>query len=59
MKTGRRLGQVPNCPIERSARHPNMCTCHSGTVLLSHVTKSHPAITCRRIKEGSSELQIN
>jgi hypothetical protein len=20
--------QVPNCPIQRSTRHPNLCTCH-------------------------------
>ena len=27
MKTGR-LCQVPNRPIQRSTRHPNLCTCH-------------------------------
>jgi hypothetical protein len=42
MKTGR-LSQVPNRPIQRSTRHPDLCTCHKHeTVLLSHVTKSQP-----------------
>ena len=42
MKTGR-LSQVPNRPIQRSTRHPNLCTCHRHeTVPLSHVTKSQP-----------------
>jgi hypothetical protein len=39
MKTGR-LGQVPYRPIERSTRHPNLCTCHrQSTAPTSHVTK--------------------
>ena len=42
MKTGR-LSQVPNRPIQRSTRHPNLCTCHRHeAVPLSHVTKSQP-----------------
>ena len=42
MKTGR-LSQVPNRPIQRSTRHPNLCTCHRHeTVPMSHVTKSQP-----------------
>ena len=42
MKTGR-LSQVPNRPIERSTRHPNLCACHRHeTVPTSHVTKSQP-----------------
>jgi len=45
MKTGR-LSQVPNRPIQRSTRHPDLCTCHRHeTVPLSHVTKSHLMIT--------------
>ena len=41
MKTGR-LSQVPNRPIQRSARHPNLCACHRHeTVPMSHVTTSH------------------
>ena len=41
MKT-RRLGQFPNRPIQRSTRHPDLCTCHRHeTVPLSHVTTSH------------------
>jgi hypothetical protein len=45
MKTGR-LSQVPNRQIERSTRHPNLCTCHrQEAVLLSHVTTSHLMIT--------------
>ena len=42
MKTGR-LSQVPNRPIQRSTRHPDLCTCHRHeAVPLSHVTKSQP-----------------
>ena len=45
MKTGR-LSQVPNRPIQRSTRHPDLCTCHRHeTVLLSHVTRSQLMIT--------------
>jgi hypothetical protein len=45
MKTGR-LSQVPNRPIQRSTRHPDLCTCHRHeAVLLSHVTKSQLMIT--------------
>ena len=45
MKTGR-LSQVPNRPIQRSTRHPDLCTCHRHeAVPLSHVTKSHLMIT--------------
>jgi hypothetical protein len=45
MKTGR-LSQVPNRPIQRSARHPNLCICHRHeTVPLSHVTRSQLMIT--------------
>jgi hypothetical protein len=58
MKTGR-LSQVPNRPIQRSARHPNLCACHRHeTVPLSHVTKSHLISPCGRINGGSSELQV-
>jgi hypothetical protein len=47
------LSQVPNCPVERSARHPNLCTCHrQETVPLSHVTRSQPCSPCRRINGG-------
>jgi hypothetical protein len=45
MKTGR-LSQVPNRPIQRSTRHPSLCTCHKQkAVPLSHVTTSHLMIT--------------
>jgi hypothetical protein len=45
MKTGR-LSKVSNRPIQRSTRHPDLCTCHRHeTVPLSHVTKSHLMIT--------------
>jgi hypothetical protein len=45
MKTGR-LSQIPNRPIQRSTRHPSLCTCHrQEAVLLSHVTTSHLMIT--------------
>ena len=45
MKTGR-LSQVPNRPIQRSTRHPDLCTCHRHeAVPLSHVTKSQLMIT--------------
>ena len=45
MKTGR-LSQVPNRPIQRSTRHPDLCTCHRHeTVPLSHVTRSQLMIT--------------
>jgi hypothetical protein len=45
MKTGR-LSQVPNRPVQRSTRHPDLCTCHRHeAVPLSHVTKSHLMIT--------------
>jgi hypothetical protein len=58
MKTGR-LSQIPNRPIQRSTRHPDLCTCHRhDTVPLSHVTKSHLISPRRRINGGSSELQI-
>ena len=58
MKT-RRVGQVPNGPIQRSTRHPDLCTCHRHeAVLLSHVTKSHFMVSSRRINGESSELQI-
>ena len=58
MKTGR-LSQVPNRQIERSTRHPDLCTCHRhGTVPMSHVTTSHLISLRRRINGGSSELQI-
>jgi hypothetical protein len=58
MKTGR-LCQVPNRPIQRSTRHPNLCTCHRHeTVPLSHVTVPQPATSCPRIKGGSRELQL-
>ena len=44
MKTGR-LSQVPNRPIQRSTRHPDLCTCHRHkAVQLSHVTKSQLTI---------------
>ena len=52
MKTGR-LGQVPNRPIQRSTRHPNLCACHGHeTVLLSHVTRSHLMITMSPNQRG-------
>ena len=58
MKTGR-LSQVPNCPIQRSTRHSDLCACHRHeTVPVSHVTTSHLISPCRRINGGSSELQI-
>jgi hypothetical protein len=58
MKTGR-LSQVPNRPIQRSTRHPNLCACHRHkTVPLSHVTASHLISPCGRINGGSSELQV-
>ena len=39
MKTGR-LSQVPNRPIQRSTRHPDLCTCHRHeAVPLSHVAR--------------------
>jgi hypothetical protein len=42
MKTGR-LSQVPNRPIQRSTRHPDLCTCHRHeTVPMSHVTNPQP-----------------
>jgi hypothetical protein len=45
MKTGR-LSQVANRPIQRSTRHPDLCTCHrQEAVPLSHVTKSQLMIT--------------
>jgi hypothetical protein len=45
MKTGR-LSQVPNRPIQRSTRHPHLCTRHrKKTVPTPHVTKSHLMIT--------------
>jgi hypothetical protein len=45
VKTGR-LSQVPNRPIQRSTRHPSLCTCHrQEAVPLSHVTTSHLMIT--------------
>jgi hypothetical protein len=44
----RSSSQVPN----RSTRHPNLYNCHSDTVLLSHVAKSQPASSCRRINRG-------
>ena len=45
MKTGR-LSQVPNRPIQRSTRHPDLCTCHrQEAVPLSHVARSHLMIT--------------
>jgi hypothetical protein len=45
MKTGR-LSQIPNRPIQRSTRHPDLCTCHRHeTVPTSHVTKSQSMIT--------------
>ena len=45
MKTGR-LSQVPNRPIQRSTRHPDLCTCHRReAVPLSHVTKSQLMVT--------------
>jgi hypothetical protein len=45
MKTGR-LGQVPNRPIQRRTRHPDLCTCHRHeAVPLSHVTRSQLMIT--------------
>ena len=56
MKTGR-LSQVPNRPIQRSTRHPDLCTCHRHeAVPLSHVAQSQLMITCRRINGGSSEF---
>jgi hypothetical protein len=56
MKTGR-LSQVPNRPIQRSTRHPDLCTCHRHeTVPPSHVTKSQLMITMSRINGGSSEF---
>jgi hypothetical protein len=34
-----RFGEFPHSPIDRRARHPDLCTCHSHLiVLLSHVT---------------------
>ena len=40
MKSGR-LSQVPNRQIQRSTRHPDLCTCHKHEVVpKSHVTKS-------------------
>jgi hypothetical protein len=57
MKTGR-VSRVPNRPIQRSTRHPDLCTCHrQEAVPPSHVTTSHLIITLRRINGGSSELQ--
>jgi hypothetical protein len=38
METGR-LCQVPNRPIQRSTRHPNLCACHRHESPMSHVTK--------------------
>jgi hypothetical protein len=58
MKTGR-LSQVPNRPIQRSTRHPDLCTCHKHeTVPLSHVTVSHSCLVCGQINGESSELRI-
>jgi hypothetical protein len=58
MKTGR-LSQVPNRPIERSTRHPDLCACHRHeSVSMSHVTVSQPCLPYRRINGGSCELQI-
>jgi hypothetical protein len=52
MKTGR-LSQVPNRPIQRSTRHPDLCTCHrQGTAPLSHVTTSHLMITTSPNQRG-------
>ena len=36
MKTGR-LSQVPNRPIQRSTRHPNLCTCHRHELCHCHM----------------------
>jgi hypothetical protein len=45
MKTGR-LSQVPNRPIQRGTRHPDLCACHRHeAVPSSHVTKSQLMIT--------------
>jgi hypothetical protein len=58
MKTGR-LSQVPNRPIQRSTRHPDLCTCHrQETVPLSHVTKSQLMITISPNKGGANEHRI-
>src|ERR1700733_12247267 len=58
MKTGR-LSQVPNRPIQRSTRHPDLCTCHRDeAVPLSHVTKSQLMITVSRNQRGSNEHRI-
>ena len=46
MKTGR-LSQVPNRPIERSTRHPNLCASSTGANTTKH----------SRIKGDPSELQ--
>ena len=54
-----RPSQVPNRPIERSTRHPNLCTCHNHeTVPLSHVTVSHSCLPCGQINGESGELRI-
>jgi hypothetical protein len=54
-----RLSQVPNRPIQRSTRHPDLCTCHRHeAVPLSHVTKSQLMITMSRNQRGSNEHRI-
>ena len=52
MKTCR-LSQVPNRPIQRSTRHPDLCTCHRHeAVPLSHVTRSQLMITMSPNQRG-------
>jgi hypothetical protein len=52
MKTGR-LSQVPNRPIQRSTRHPDLCTCHRHeAVPLSHVTTSQLMIAMSPNQRG-------
>jgi hypothetical protein len=36
MKTGR-LSQIPNRPIQRSTRHPSLCTCHGQEACCCHM----------------------
>ena len=58
MQTGR-LSQVPNRPIQRSTRHPEFVQLSQArTVPMSHVTTSSTSLPRRRIKGGSSELQL-
>ena len=52
MKAGH-LRQVPNSPIERSARHPNSCASHRHeAVPLPHMATPQPLLPCPRINGG-------